>query len=265
MNRFYSFLAIFILLPLNLLARQSDDNKLHQDSLQRAAEIRAEVQRILYHERDSINNVLDRRAGYYAGSSVSAMIGFSGIVSDVYSLWTGRTPTNCFSWRVNYSWVSGRRLHKAQLGVGFMYAGFLSTGKGFYEFDNYRIGTKEALLHTYIAPQFIFKAQLPSERWALEWDFGIGYNIMSYRGHVQQGYPAEADLKVSDSGLAMNMGFCLEYRCSEHLRLIADFSTIVGDLSDKSEEYGLFFRQSGNVNSRVLSVINIGVGARWHF
>lgn len=171
----------------------------------------------------------EKTANEFQGHSLSVSGGYGFILTTVKHDWKSGTPKNGWEFNAEYRWISQKNM-----GIGFIYSGYFASGK-----QEVSYGLAPASLYiNYIAPEFVGKIPLRSERWSLNGAVGIGLFNTVEKGHVFQ-YIA----RNTDWGIGCNLSFGAEFKITQHLRAIGtasliggmvnrDFDIMTGDGSD---------------------------------
>lgn len=176
------------------------------------------------------------------GYSMYVNAGFSHVYTDVESNWTSGDPRWGWDWQAGLEWNNSRGL-----GVGFLYSGYISTGKEHYLGVHY----SESMMLNYFAPQFLFNWYRPDSRWDFFVKAGLGLILISERSKVSQ---SGRTAIMTKCGLGSNVTLGAEFKVNRRLGIIASLSGVNAFVHQDNSAYDM---PDGNGMARVS--LNLGV------
>lgn len=192
------------------------------------------------------------------GHSLFASVGFSHIVSDVYTTWTTGEPRLGLDWQAGYAWLS-----KRNIGAGFLYQGYYAHGGE----GTWAGKLEDSMYVNYFAPQFTGAVPLGKGIWSLTYAAGIGFAMLT-----QSAYSSESNGKPTGSGFGMrlteygwgtNASLGVECRCSKEVAIVASFSWLNSFISQDLDKY---YIPSGIDRDKTtgISRLSIDIGIKLH-
>lgn len=172
------------------------------------------------------------------GHSLFASVGFSHIVSDVYTTWTTGEPRLGLDWQAGYAWLS-----KRNIGAGFLYQGYYAHGGETAPVagGNNTAKIDESMYVNYFAPQFVGNIKLGKGMWSLTYSAGIGFAMLTQSGYATaiNGKPTSNGpmIRFSEYGWGTNASFGIECRCSKKVGLTASLSWLNSFISQDLDKY----------------------------
>ena len=197
------------------------------------------------------------------GHSLFASVGFSHIVSEVYTTWTTGEPRLGLDWQAGYSWIS-----KRNIGAGLLYQGYYSHGgETAYAGGFNTASLDESIYVNYFAPQFVGTIKLGKGMWSLNYAAGIGFAMMTQSGYATaiNGVTTSNGLMVrlSEYGWGTNTSFGIECRCSKEVGVTASLSWLNSFISQDLEKYNIPANFDRNKTTGI-SRLSIDIGIKLH-
>jgi len=197
------------------------------------------------------------------GHSFFASVGYSIIVSDIYSTWTSGDPHSGFDWQAGYTWIS-----KRNIGAGFLYEGYYTHGSEVVPTGGWSSAhVDENLYVNYLAPQFVGTVILGNGKWCLNYAAGIGFAMMTQSGWATD-VKGDSDrsslmMRFSEYGWGTNVSFGIEYRSSRQFGITASLSCLNSYISQNLDNY-ILPNSVDKDKTTGFTRISLDIGLRFH-
>ena len=161
--------------------------------------------------------------------SVFLSLGAAGIFNEIHTAWDKEKIEDFGTWKGGYSWM-GPKIHKSflgplQLGVGFTYYGFHTSGYEDFIYDELFYINNPSFMWHYMAPQFILKFMTKSNFLAFQLNAGLGLSISDYKDLDVVNWRKRHNTIVGDG---YNISFGIEINIIREFGLICNISFLEG-------------------------------------